>query len=50
MEVNLQNRSGKDVRDFAQNVQAFQAAVNQLPAVQAMTTNFRANVPRCIST
>ncbi len=46
VEVNLQNRSGKDVRDFAQNVQAFQAAVNQLPAVQAMTTNFRANVPQ----
>ncbi len=35
VEVNLQNRSGKDVRDFAQKVQAFQAAVNQLPAVQA---------------
>jgi hydrophobe/amphiphile efflux-1 (HAE1) family protein len=46
VEVNLQNRSGKDVRDFAQNVQAFQAAVNQLPAVQAMTTTFRANVPQ----
>jgi hydrophobe/amphiphile efflux-1 (HAE1) family protein len=46
VEVNLQNRSGKDVRDFAQSVQAFQAAVNQLPAVQAMTTNFRANVPQ----
>jgi multidrug efflux pump subunit AcrB len=44
--MNLQNRSGKDVRDFAQNVQAFQAAVNQLPAVQAMTTTFRANVPQ----
>ena len=46
VEVNLQNRSGKDVRDFAQPVQAFQAAVNQLPAVQAMTTTFRANVPQ----
>ncbi|HEX5575562.1 MAG TPA: multidrug efflux RND transporter permease subunit [Gemmatimonadales bacterium] len=46
VEVNLQNRSGKDVRDFAQNVQAFQAAVNQLPAVQAMTSTFRANVPQ----
>ncbi|HEV7366229.1 MAG TPA: multidrug efflux RND transporter permease subunit [Gemmatimonadales bacterium] len=46
VEVNLQNRSGKDVRDFAQNVQAFSAAVNQLPAVQAMTTTFRANVPQ----
>ena len=31
VEANLQNRSGKDVRDFALQVQAFQAAVNQLP-------------------
>ena len=46
VEMNLQNRSGRDVRDFAQSVQAFQAAVNQLPAVQAMTTTFRANVPQ----
>jgi hydrophobe/amphiphile efflux-1 (HAE1) family protein len=46
VEANLQNRAGKDVRDFAQSVQAFQAAVNKLPAVQAMTTNFRANVPQ----
>ena len=46
VEVNLQNRSGKDVRDFAQSVQAFSQAVNQLPAVQAMTTTFRANVPQ----
>ena len=46
VEVNLQNRSGKDVRDFAQQVQAFSAALNQLPTVQAMTTNFRANVPQ----
>ncbi len=46
VEVNLQNRSGKDVRDFAQQVQAFSSAINQLPAVQAMSTNFRANVPQ----
>jgi hydrophobe/amphiphile efflux-1 (HAE1) family protein len=46
VEVNLQNRSGKDVRDFAQQVQAFTAAVNGLPAVQSMATNFRANVPQ----
>jgi hydrophobe/amphiphile efflux-1 (HAE1) family protein len=46
VEVNLQNRSGKDVRDFAQQVQAFNTALNQLPAVQAMTSNFRANVPQ----
>jgi hydrophobe/amphiphile efflux-1 (HAE1) family protein len=46
VEGNLQNRSGKDVRDFALQVQAFTAAVNQLPAVQGMTTTFRANVPQ----
>jgi multidrug efflux pump len=46
VEMNLQNRTGRDVRDFAQSVQAFQGAVNQLPAVQAMTTTFRANVPQ----
>ncbi|MEP6571836.1 MAG: efflux RND transporter permease subunit, partial [Gemmatimonadota bacterium] len=46
VEVNLQNRAGKDVRDFAQTVQAFQAAVAKLPAVQGMNTNFRANVPQ----
>ena len=46
VEANLQNRSGKDVRDFALQVQAFTAAVGKLPAVQAMTTTFRANVPQ----
>jgi multidrug efflux pump subunit AcrB len=46
VEMNLQNRAGKDVRDFAQSVQEFQQAVNQLPAVQGMNTNFRANVPQ----
>ncbi len=46
VEGNLQNRSGKDVRDFALQVQAFAAAVNKLPAVQGMTTTFRANVPQ----
>ena len=46
VEANLQNRSGKDVRDFSLQVQAFQAAVNKLPAVQQMTTTFRANVPQ----
>jgi len=46
VEANLQNRSGKDVRDFALQVQAFTAAVNQLPAVQGMSTTFRANVPQ----
>ncbi|MEO8090137.1 MAG: multidrug efflux RND transporter permease subunit [Gemmatimonadales bacterium] len=46
VETNLQNRAGKDLRDFAAQVQAFTAAVNKLPAVQAMTTTFRANVPQ----
>jgi multidrug efflux pump len=46
VEINLQNRAGKDVRDFAQQVQAFVADANKLPAVQALNTNFRANVPQ----
>ncbi len=46
VEANLQNRAGKDVRDFALQVQAFVQSVNKLPAVQAMNTNFRANVPQ----
>ena len=46
VEANLQNRSGKDVRDFALQVQAFTAAVSKLPSVQGMTTTFRANVPQ----
>jgi hydrophobe/amphiphile efflux-1 (HAE1) family protein len=46
VEVNFQNRAGRDVRDFAGQVQAFTQAVNTLPAVQALNTNFRANVPQ----
>jgi hydrophobe/amphiphile efflux-1 (HAE1) family protein len=46
VEVNLQNRAGRDVRDFAGQVQAFTQAANALPAVQALNTNFRANVPQ----
>jgi multidrug efflux pump len=46
VEVNFQNRAGRDVRDFAGQVQAFTQAVNGLPAVQALNTNFRANVPQ----
>ncbi|HEU4589219.1 MAG TPA: efflux RND transporter permease subunit, partial [Gemmatimonadales bacterium] len=45
-EINVQNRAGKDVGDFAQQVQAFVKEANQLPAVQALNTNFRANVPQ----
>ncbi|MEO7987197.1 MAG: multidrug efflux RND transporter permease subunit [Gemmatimonadales bacterium] len=46
VEANLQNRTGRDVRDFADQVKAFTAAANQLPAVAAFQTNFRADVPQ----
>jgi hydrophobe/amphiphile efflux-1 (HAE1) family protein len=46
VEGNIQNRSGMDIREFSQQVQAFTAEVNQQPAVGGMTTNFRANVPQ----
>ena len=46
VEANLQNRTGSDVRDFADQVKAFTAAANQLPAVAAFQTNFRADVPQ----
>jgi multidrug efflux pump subunit AcrB len=46
VEANIQNRSGMEVREFAQQVQAFNMAVNQQPAVGGMQTNFRANVPQ----
>ena len=46
VEANLQNRSGSDVRDFAEQVKAFTAAANQLPSVQALQTNFRSDVPQ----
>ncbi|HEX5385722.1 MAG TPA: multidrug efflux RND transporter permease subunit [Gemmatimonadales bacterium] len=46
VEANLQNRSGQSVAEFATKVQEFVAAANQLPAVQGVNTNFRANVPQ----
>jgi multidrug efflux pump len=46
VELNLQNRSGQDIRDFALRTQEFQAAANKLPAAQLISTNFRANVPQ----
>jgi hydrophobe/amphiphile efflux-1 (HAE1) family protein len=46
IELNLQDRSGQDIRAFAQQVQAFQVAVSQLPAAQNVTTQFRASVPQ----
>ena len=46
VELNLQNRNGQDIRSFAAQVQAFQQAVNGLPAAQNVTTTFRASVPQ----
>ncbi len=46
VELNLQDRSGLGIDAFAQQVQAFQAAVNRLPAAQNVTTSFRATVPQ----
>jgi len=46
VEANIQNRSGQSVQDFAREVQAFVQAANQLPAVQGVNVNFRANVPQ----
>jgi multidrug efflux pump len=46
VEANIQNRSGQNVQDFAREVQAFIQAANQLPAVQGLQANFRANVPQ----
>jgi multidrug efflux pump len=46
VEINLQNRNGQDIRDFAQHVQEFSRAVNQLPAAGGLNSSFRANVPQ----
>jgi multidrug efflux pump len=46
IEANIQNRSGMDLREFSDQVQAFVQATNQLPAVQGVQSNFRANVPQ----
>ncbi|HEY5218602.1 MAG TPA: multidrug efflux RND transporter permease subunit [Gemmatimonadaceae bacterium] len=46
IELNLQNRNGQPITDFAQQVQEFQQAVNKLPAAQGITTTFRASVPQ----
>ncbi len=46
VELNLQARGGQDVRAFAQQVQEFSQAANQLPAAQGLQANFRANVPQ----
>ncbi|HEY4304681.1 MAG TPA: efflux RND transporter permease subunit, partial [Gemmatimonadaceae bacterium] len=46
VEINLQNRNGQDIREFAQHVQEFAQAANQLPASGGLNTSFRANVPQ----
>ncbi|MBI1809200.1 MAG: multidrug efflux RND transporter permease subunit [Gemmatimonadetes bacterium] len=46
VEINLQNRSGMDVREFAQRVQEFRQATAQLPASAGLNSAFRASVPQ----
>jgi hydrophobe/amphiphile efflux-1 (HAE1) family protein len=46
VEFNLQNRSGMDIREFAQKVQEFRQATAQLPASAGLNSNFRSNVPQ----
>ena len=50
VEMNLQNRSGQDIREFAQHVQEFRQAVNQLPAAGRVNSTFRASVPQVFVT
>ncbi len=50
IEVNLQNKNGQDIREFAGKVQEFRTAVNQLPAAGAINSQFRANVPQLFLT
>jgi hydrophobe/amphiphile efflux-1 (HAE1) family protein len=50
VEINLQNRSGQDIRTFAQKVQEFGQAASQLPASAGLNTSFRANVPQVFVT
>jgi len=46
VEVNLQNRNGQDIRQFAEHVNEFRQAVNQLPASGGLNSTFRADVPQ----
>jgi multidrug efflux pump len=50
VEINLQNRSGQDIRDFAQHVQEFRQAASALPASGGLNSSFRANVPQVFVT
>jgi multidrug efflux pump len=46
VELNLQNRNGQDIRQFAQHVNEFRQAVNQLPVAGGLNSTFRASVPQ----
>ncbi len=50
VEINLQNRSGMDIRDFAQRVQDFRVATAQLPASGGLNSSFRSSVPQVFVT
>jgi multidrug efflux pump len=50
VELNLQNRNGQDIRQFAQHVNEFRQAVNQLPAAGGLNSSFRADVPQVFVT
>jgi hydrophobe/amphiphile efflux-1 (HAE1) family protein len=50
VEVNLQNRSGQDIREFAGHVNEFRGAVNQLSASGGLNSTFRASVPQVFVT
>lgn len=46
VEINVQNRNGQDIREFAQHVEEFRQAVSKLPAAGPINTTFRASVPQ----
>ncbi len=46
LELNLQARTGGDIRHFAQQARAFVADANQLPEIQGANTTIRADVPQ----
>jgi len=46
LEVNLQQRSGSDVQEFATAVRAFVADAKTLPSLQNPTTSIRTDVPQ----
>ena len=50
VEINLQNRSGMNIRDFAQRVQDFRTAAAALPASAGLNSSFRASVPQLFVT